>query len=100
MEQTCKDLPEAPVNREEEEESPKRPTSSEEEYEHILDKGEEDFDNFSAGDLERIPELGYSDAQVQEEVNNMSPVERAKFEELRRHYQHQYRLQGANCSTE
>ena len=90
MEQVGENLPEGSTSVEQEEES----SSTEEEYEHILDKGEEDFDDFSADDLRRIPELGYSNAQVQEEVSKMSPAERTRFEELRRHYRHQYRLQG------
>ena len=93
MDQASKTLHEGSSSMEEEE-SPKRPVFMEDDYEHVLDEGEEDFNDFSAADLERIPELGYSDKQVQEEVSTMTPAERAKFEELKRHYQHQYRLQG------
>ena len=69
-------------------------TFSEESYDHLLDKGEEDFDDFTQTDLERLPELGYDEKQVQDAVDKLSPVDRAKFLELKKHYQHQYRLQG------
>ena len=67
---------------------------SEESYEHVLDEGEKDFDDFSQTDLERIPELGYDEKQVQDAVDKILSADRAKFLELKRHYQHQYRLQG------
>ena len=67
---------------------------SEGSYSHVLDEGEEDYDDFSQKDLEKLPELGYDEKQIQDAVDKMSPGDRAKFLELKKHYQHQYRLQG------
>ena len=69
-------------------------TFSEESYEHLLDDGEEDFDDFSQTDLEKLPELGYDEKQLQEAVEKLSPADKVKYLELKKHYQHQYRLQG------
>ena len=45
-------------------------------------------------DLECLPELGYTDEEVELEVRKMAPAEHACFEELKRHYELQYRMQG------
>ena len=45
-------------------------------------------------DLEHLPELGYTDEEVELEVRKMAPAEHACFEELKRHYELQYRMQG------
>ena len=69
-------------------------TFSEESYDHLLDEGEEDYNDFSPTDLEKLPELGYNEEQLQAAVDQLSPADRAKYFELKKHYQHQYRLQG------
>ena len=69
-------------------------TFSEESYDHLLDEGEEDYNDFSQTDLENLPELGYDEKQLQDAVDKLSPADQAKYLELKKHYQHQYRLQG------
>ena len=77
-----------------EKKDPTEAAFSEESYEHVLEEGEPDFDDFSKTDLEQISELAFTEEQVQEAVNQMTPADRMKFEELKKHYQHQYRLLG------
>ena len=67
---------------------------SEQTFAHVLEEGEPDYDDYTQVDLERLPELGYTDKEVQLEVKKMAPVECAHFEELKRHYELQYRMQG------
>ena len=67
---------------------------SEQTFAHILEEGQPDYDDYTEIDLERLPELGYTDEEVKLEVKKMTPVERARFGELKRHYELQYRMQG------
>ena len=63
-------------------------------FAHILEEGEPDYDDYTEIDLEHLPELGYTDEEVELEVRKMTPAEHAHFGELRRHYELQYRMQG------
>ena len=67
---------------------------SEQTFAHILEEGEPNYDNYTEIDLERLPELGYTDEEVELEVRKMTPAEHAHFGELKRHYELQYRMQG------
>ena len=50
-------------------------TFSEESYDHLLDEGEEDYNDFSQTDLENLPELGYDEKQLQDAVDKLSPAD-------------------------
>ena len=67
---------------------------SEQTFAHVLEEGEPDYDNYTEIDLECLPELGYTDEEVELEVKKMTPAECARFGELKRHYELQYRMQG------
>ena len=67
---------------------------SEQTFAHVLEEGEPDYDDHTQVDLEHLPELGYTDKEVKLEVRKMTPVEHARFEELKRHYELHYRMQG------
>ena len=67
---------------------------SEQTFTHVLEEGEPDYNNYTQVDLEHLPKLGYTDKEVELEAKKMAPVECAHFEELKRHYELQYRMQG------
>ena len=66
---------------------------SEEHYTHLLDEGKTDYDDYSEQDLLEHPELGYTDKQVQQEEQKMTPQEKQVFKELQEHHLLQYRTQ-------
>ena len=66
---------------------------SEQTFAHVLEEGEPNYDDYTQVDLEHLPEFGYTDEEVKLEVRKMAPVEPARFQELKRHYELQYRMQ-------
>ena len=60
----------------------------------LTEEGEPDYDDYTEVDLERLPELGYTDEEVELEVRKMTPAGCGQFGELKRHYELQYRMQG------
>ena len=64
-------------------------------YQHILPEGAHDFDDYdSDSEYEREhPELGFTDAQVEEEVKKLNAEDRKWYEEYREFlhiYYHQH----------
>ena len=64
---------------------------TEETFQHVLVEGEEDFDDYSAKELEMFPELGFDEEEVESVVEELSPPLRQKYRELRSFHLHQYR---------
>ena len=52
-------------------------------YTHILPEGQEDFEDFTEADLQQNPELGYTDEQVESEVEKMTEEEKSLYSRLR-----------------
>ena len=67
---------------------------SEETFQHVLAEGEEDFDDYSAKELEMFPELGFNKQEVENVVQELSPSLRQRYRELRSFHLHQYRTSG------
>ena len=47
---------------------------SEETYRHVLAEGEDDYDDYTAQELEMFPELGFEELEVEEVVKELSPA--------------------------
>ena len=52
-------------------------------YTHVLPEGQEDFQDFTDADLQQNPELGYTDEQVEAEVEKMTEEEKSLYSRLR-----------------
>ena len=52
-------------------------------YLHILPEGQEDFEDFTEADLQQNPELGYTDEQVEVEVEKMTEEERSLYSQIK-----------------
>ena len=62
-------------------------------YQHILPEGAHDYDDYDSEYEEEHPELGFTDAQVEEEVKKLNPEEKKFYEEYRDYldaYYHQH----------
>ena len=57
-------------------------------YTHVLPEGQEDFEDFTEADLQQDPELGYTDEQVEAEVEKMMEEEKSLYSQINR--QHGY----------
>ena len=61
---------------------------------HILPQGQEDFEDFTEADLQQNPELGYTDEQVEAEVEKMMEEERSLYSQIKDFTDTFYRQHG------
>ena len=63
-------------------------------YQHVLPEGAHDFDDYDSNYEKDNPELGFTDAQVEEEVKKLNPEDRKHYEEYREFLDTYYRQHG------
>ena len=63
-------------------------------YTHILPEGQEDFEDFTEADLQQNPELGYTDEQVEAEVEKMMEEEKSLYSQIKDFTDTFYRQHG------
>ena len=63
-------------------------------YSHLLPPGVTDFDDYDQEDLQKHPELGYSDEQVDAEVSKLTEEEQSLFKQLKSFTDAFYRQHG------
>ena len=63
-------------------------------YTHVLLEGQEDFEDFTEADLQQNPELGYTDEQVEAEVEKMTEEERSLYSQIKDFMDTFYRQHG------
>ena len=63
-------------------------------YTHILPEGQEDFQDFTEADLQQNPELGYTDEQVEAEVEKMTEEEKSLYSQIKDFTDTFYRQHG------
>ena len=63
-------------------------------YQHVLPEGAHDFDDYDSEYEWEHPELGFTDAQVEEEVKKLNPEDRKWYEEYKEFLETYYRQHG------
>ena len=63
-------------------------------YQHVLPEGVHDYDDYDSEYKEEHPELGFTDAQVEEEVKKLNPEDKKFYEEYRDYLDAYYRQHG------
>ena len=63
-------------------------------YTHVLPEGQEDFQDFTEADLQQNPELGYTDEQVEAEVEKMTEEEKSLYSQIKDFTDTFYRQHG------
>ena len=63
-------------------------------YQHVLPEGAHDFDDYDSEYEREHPELGFTDAQVAEEVEKLNPEDRKWYEEYKGFLEAYYRQHG------
>ena len=63
-------------------------------YQHVLPEGAHDYDDYDSEYEEEHPELGFTDAQVEEEVKKLNPEDKKFYEEYRDYLDAYYRQHG------
>ena len=63
-------------------------------YQHVLPEGAHDYDDYDSEYEEEHPELGFTDAQVEEEVKKLNPEDKKFYEEYRDYFDAYYRQHG------
>ena len=63
-------------------------------YEHVLPEGAHDFDDYDSEYEEKHPELGFTDEQVEAEVEKLNPEDKKFYEEYRGFLDAYYRQHG------
>ena len=63
-------------------------------YTHVLPEGQEDFQDFTEADLQQNPELGYTDEQVEVEVEKMTEEEKSLYSQIKDFTDTFYRQHG------
>ena len=63
-------------------------------YQHVLPEGAHDFDDYDSEYEREHPELGFTDAQVEEEVKKLNPEDRKWYEEYKGFLEAYYRQHG------
>ena len=63
-------------------------------YTHVLPEGQEDFEDFTEADLQQNPELGYTDEQVEAEVEKMTEEEKSLYSQIKDFTDTFYRQHG------
>ena len=63
-------------------------------YTHVLPEGQEDFQDFTEADLQQNPQLGYTDEQVEAEVEKMTEEEKSLYSQIKDFTDTFYRQHG------
>ena len=63
-------------------------------YQHVLPEGAHDYDDYDSEYEEEHPELGFTDAQVEEEVKKLNTEDKKFYEEYRDYLDAYYRQHG------
>ena len=63
-------------------------------YTHVLPEGQENFEDFTDADLQQNPELGYTDEQVEAEVEKMTEEEKSLYSQIKDFTDTFYRQHG------
>ena len=63
-------------------------------YQHVLPEGAHDYDDYDSEYKKEHPELGFTDAQVEEEVRKLNPKDKKFYEEYRDYLDAYYRQHG------
>ena len=63
-------------------------------YQHVLPEGAHDYDDYDSEYEKEHPELGFTDAQVEEEVKKLNPEDKKFYEEYRDYLDAYYRQHG------
>ena len=63
-------------------------------YQHVLPEGAHDYDDYDSEYERENPELGFTDAQVEEEVKKLNPEDKKFYEEYRDYLDAYYRQHG------
>ena len=63
-------------------------------YQHVLPEGAHDYDDYDSEYEEEHPELGFTDAQVEEEVKKLNPEDKKFYEEYRDYLDAYYSQHG------
>ena len=63
-------------------------------YQHVLPEGAHDYDDYYSEYEEEHPELGFTDAQVEEEVKKLNPEDKKFYEEYHDYLDAYYRQHG------
>ena len=63
-------------------------------YQHVLPEGAHDYDDYDSEYEKEHPELGFTDAQVEEEVRKLNPEDKKFYEEYRDYLDAYYRQHG------
>ena len=63
-------------------------------YQHVLPEGAHDFDDYDSEYEREHPELGFTDAQVEEEVKKLNPEDCRWYEEYKEFLETYYRQHG------
>ena len=63
-------------------------------YQHVLPEGAHDYDDYDSEYEEEHPELGFTDAQVEEEVKKLNPEDKKFYEEYHDYLDAYYRQHG------
>ena len=63
-------------------------------YQHVLPEGAHDYDDYDSEYEGENPELGFTDAQVEEEVKRLNPKDKKFYEEYRDYLDAYYRQHG------
>ena len=63
-------------------------------YQHVFPEGAHDFDDYDSEYEREHPELGFTDAQVEEEVKKLNAEDRKWYEEYKEFLEIYYRQHG------
>ena len=63
-------------------------------YQHVLPEGAHDYDDYDSKYERENPELGFTDAQVEEEVKKLKPEDKKIYEDYRDFLDAYYRQHG------
>ena len=63
-------------------------------YQHVLPEGAHDYDDYDSKYERENPELGFTDAQVEEEVKKLNPEDKKFYEDYRDFLDAYYRQHG------
>ena len=63
-------------------------------YSHVLEPGEEDYDDYTEEDARKYPELEKTDQEIEEERSKMSKEDQEHFDEIKQYAETSYRQRG------
>ena len=67
-------------------------------YSHVLEEGQEDYDDYTEADLVEHPELGMTDVEIEKERKEMSNSDKKLFDQIKE-YAHARYTQGGQCEA-